>query len=97
MSFYLLWYFLIGALLGNGFPHFIWGVSNTVARSPFGQKSKPIVNICWGMTNFIIATLLSLWQINERTVTSGSLIALLMGFWLMVVMFGLRIKNFLNK
>jgi len=97
MNLSLIWYFLIGALLGNGFPHFIWGVSKTIARSPFGQKSKPIVNLRWGLSNFIVATILSVWQVSQNTVTGVSIITLLIGFWLMVAQFGLGIKRFLNE
>ena len=97
MSLSLIWYFLIGALLGNGFPHFIWGVSKTIAKSPFGQKSKPIVNLRWGLSNFIVATILSIWQITQNTITEESFTALLVGFWLMIAMFGFGINNFLNE
>jgi hypothetical protein len=97
MNLSLIWYFLIGALLGNGFPHFIWGVSKTIARSPFGQKSKPIVSLRWGLSNFIVATILSIWQVSQNTVTRVSIIALLIGFWLMVAQFGFGIKRFLNE
>jgi hypothetical protein len=83
--------------LGNGFPHFIWGVSKTIARSPFGQKSKPIVNLSWGLSNFIVATILSVWQVSQNTVTGVSIITLLIGFWLMVAQFGFGIKRFLNE
>jgi len=96
MHLYYIWYFLIGAFLGNGMPHFIWGVSGVIAKSPFAQKSKPIVNLRWGMVNFIAATLLSLWQIYENTLSPGSLILLLVGFWLMVAMFGFGIKRFIK-
>lgn len=82
--------------LGNGMPHFIWGVSKVIARSPFGQKSKPHVNFRWGMANFIAAALLSFWQILANNFSGGSLLALLIGFWLMAAMFGFRIKQFIN-
>jgi hypothetical protein len=97
MHAYYIWYFVIGGLLGNGFPHFIWGLSKTIARTPFGQKSKPIVSLRWGLSNFIVATLLSFWQISQHTVTGASMIILLIGFWLMVAQFGFGIKRFLNE
>jgi hypothetical protein len=96
MQWTFLWYFLIGAFLGNGMPHFIWGVSRVVAKSPFAQKSKPIVNLRWGMANFIAASLLAIWQIAENSFSSGALLALLIGFWLMVAMFGFGIKRFVQ-
>jgi len=96
MHLYFIWYFLIGGFLGNGMPHFIWGVSKTIARSPFAQKSKPIVNLRWGLANFFAATLLSLWQITQNSFTRGSLIALIIGFWVMILQFGLGMKHFIQ-
>jgi len=96
MHLYYIWYFLIGGFLANGMPHFIWGVSKTIARSPFAQKSKPIVNIRWGLANFIAATVLSFWQISVNNISGGAIIALLIGFWIMVGQFGFGIKQFIN-
>lgn len=93
----LFWYFVIGNLLGNGMPHFIWGRSGTVARSPFGQRSPPRVNLRWGLANFIAASVLCLWRIRRGAPTNQSMIALLLGFWLTVCMFGTRIKRFVNE
>lgn len=75
-------------------PHFIWGISKTVARTPFAQKSPPLVSLRWGLANFIAATILSLWQMTQNTFSQGSLIALILGFWLMVLQFGFGIKRF---
>jgi len=97
MHLYYIWYFLIGGFLGNGMPHFIWGVSKTIARSPFAQKSKPIINFRWGLANFIAATALSFWQIAANNISGGAIIVLLIGFWLMVAQFGFGIKRFLNS
>ena len=97
MHLYYLWYFFIGAFLANGMPHFIWGVSKVVAKSPFAQKSKPAVNFRWGLANFIAATLLALWQISARQESGAAIIALLIGFWLTVAMFGFGIKSFLHS
>jgi hypothetical protein len=97
MHLYYIWYFLIGGFLGNGMPHFIWGVSKTIARSPFAQKSKPIVNFSWGLANFIAATVLSFWQISVSNVSGSAIVALLIGFWLMIGQFGFGIKRFINS
>jgi hypothetical protein len=97
MHIYYIWYFLIGGFLANGMPHFIWGLSNTIARSPFGQQTKPKINFLWGLTNFIAATLLSLWQIYEKTFSSGALLVLLIGFWIMTASFGFGIKRYYLK
>ena len=97
MQLYYIWYFLIGGFLANGMPHFIWGVSQTIAKSPFAQKSKPIVNIRWGLANFIAATVLSIWQISANNISGGAIIALLIGFWVMTATFGFGIKRFINS
>jgi len=97
MHAYYIWYFLIGGFLANGMPHFIWGISKVVARSPFGQRSQPIVNLRWGLANFFAATLLSLWQITQHTFTQGSLIVLIIGFWIIVLQFGFGIKRFIQS
>ena len=94
---YYIWYFLIGGFLANGMPHFIWGVSKTIAKSPFAQKSKPIVNVRWGLANFIAATVLSILQISVNNISGGAIVALLIGFWVMTSTFGFGIKRFLNS
>ena len=35
---FLIWYFVLGFLLGNGVPHFVFGAAGKVFRSPFGQR-----------------------------------------------------------
>ena len=97
MHLYYIWYFLIGGFLANGMPHFIWGVSKTIAKSPFAQKSKPAVNFSWGLANFIVATALSIWQISARNISGGAIVALLIGFWVMTATFGFGIKRFINS
>lgn len=42
------WYFIVGFLLCNGVPHFVFGSAGRVFRSPFGQRSPPRVNVLWG-------------------------------------------------
>ena len=56
---FLIWDFIIGLLLGNGVPHFIFGAAGKIFRSPFGKKSKPKVNVFWGLSNFVLATIIS--------------------------------------
>src|SRR4029077_11043917 len=51
-------FFLAGFFLGNGMPHFIFGRAGKIFRSPFGQKSKPRVNVLWGLANFLLATVI---------------------------------------
>ena len=93
---FLIWYFLIGLLLGNGVPHFVFGAAGKVFRSPFGQKSPPRVNILWGLSNFLLATIISAVLIILNLQSGYSLIALLLGFWLTMLMFWTGIKRFMN-
>ena len=94
---FLIWYFIIGAALGNGVPHFVFGAAGKVFRSPFGQKSSPRVNVLWGLSNFLIATAVSIGLIAFSLYDGYSLIALLAGFGLMMLQFGIGIKKFLNE
>ena len=56
-------YFFAGALLANGVPHFVHGISGKRFQSPFasppgiGESSAP-VNVIWGLANFIIGYVL---------------------------------------
>jgi hypothetical protein len=92
-----IWYFVIGFLLGNGVPHFTFGAAGKVFRSPFGQRSSPRTNVLWGLSNFIAATIISAGLMALKLYGRYSLVALLLGFWLMMLMFGTGIKRFLNE
>ncbi len=96
LQLFLIWYFIIGSLLGNGVPHFVFGAVGKVFRSPFGQKSKPRVNVLWGLSNLFLATIISAGVIYLNLYSGYSLIALLLGFWLTMLMFGTQIKKFVN-
>ncbi|MBP1853363.1 hypothetical protein [Rhizobium halophytocola] len=53
-------HFLAAAILTNGIPHFVNGVSGRRFRTPFvrfggGDLSSPIVNVAWGWLNFLVA------------------------------------------
>ena len=91
-----LWFFLIGFLLANGVPHFVAGASGKFFRSPFGRYSAPKINFGWGLANFIAATLLVVWRITEAAPHKGEWLALLVGFWLAIVMFGAGAKRFVD-
>ena len=97
MDLFLIWYFVMGFLLGNGVPHFAFGAAGKVFRSPFGQKSSPRTNVLWGLSNFVAATIIAASLAVMNLYDSYSLVALLIGFWLMMLMFGTRIKRFLNE
>jgi hypothetical protein len=50
-------YFAAGALLANGVPHFVNGISGKRFQSPFAWppgvgESPPLVNVLWGLANF---------------------------------------------
>ncbi len=96
LQLFLLWYFAVGFLLGNGVPHFAFGAAGKVFRSPFGQRSSPRTNVLWGLSNFIAATVIAAALIALNLYSDYALVALLAGFWLMMLMFGTGIKRFLS-
>jgi len=62
------WYFYLmnfvaGALLANGVPHFVQGISGSPFPTPFAKPpgqggSSPAVNVVWGFGNFVAGLLL---------------------------------------
>ncbi len=97
LELFLIWYFIMGGLLANGVPHFVFGAAGKVFRSPFGQKSKPKVNILWGLSNFVLATIMAIGLVMLNLYSGYALPAMLLGFWLIILMFGTGIKRFLNE
>ena len=97
LDLYDAWYLVIGFLLANGVPHFVFGRAGKIFRSPFGQRSQPRVNVAWGAANFGAATLIGVVLAILGLYDSYSLILLLLGFWLMALNFGFSIKRFLNE
>ena len=68
--------FFAGALLANGIPHYVQGISGHWFQSPFASppgvgESSPVINVLWGFLNFILSGLL-LWRFWPQ----GDLIAL---------------------
>jgi hypothetical protein len=96
LDLFLVWYLIVGFLLGNGVPHFAFGAAGKVFRSPFGQRSAPRTNILWGVSNFIAATVIALALASLGDYDSFAFPVLLLGFWLTMLMFGTRIKKFLS-
>jgi hypothetical protein len=88
---------VLGFLLGNGVPHFVFGAAGKIFRSPFGQKSSPRTNILWGLSNFVAATIIAVGLLILNLYSNYDLVALLTGFWLTMLMFGTGIKRFLNE
>lgn len=76
------WYFYVleflgGALLANGVPHFVQGISGNPFQSPFATppgvgESSPLVNVLWGFGNLLGGGLLLhfFWPQGE-TATGG--------------------------
>jgi hypothetical protein len=94
---FLIWYFIIGFLLANGLPHFVFGAAGKIFRSPFGQRSSPRTNVIWGLSNFVLATVIAAALAALDLYSDYALAALLIGFWLIVLMFGTGIRRFLNE
>ncbi len=51
-------YFFAGAFLVNGVPHFVSGITGKRFQSPFASppgvgESSPLVNVIWGLVNFL--------------------------------------------
>lgn len=52
-------YFFAGVFLANGVPHFVNGISGRPFQSPFAKppgvgESSPVINVIWGLINFVI-------------------------------------------
>ena len=97
LQLFLVWYFILGFLLGNGVPHFAFGAAGKVFRSPFGQRSSPRTNVLWGLSNFVAGSVIAACLAWLNLYSGYALVALLAGFWLMTLMFGTGIKRFLNE
>lgn len=91
-----LWYLFVGFLLGNGMPHFLFGAAGRVFRTPFGKESSPRMNVGWGLFNFMLATVLVWWRISAASPEVSDFVYLLVGFWLVVIMFGALIRKFIS-
>jgi len=91
-----LWYLLIGFLLGNGMPHFLFGSAGKIFRTPFGKESSPRMNMGWGLFNFVLATALVWWSVSAQSPEKSELVFLLVGFWLVVIMFGVSLRRFIS-
>jgi hypothetical protein len=56
-------HFFAGVLLANGVPHFVNGISGRKFQTPFASppgvgESSAVVNVFWGLVNFVIGYLL---------------------------------------
>ena len=77
-------------------PHFVFGAAGKFFRSPFGQRSPPRSNVLWGLSDLTAATVISIGLAAFGDYDGYSLAVLLLGFWLTMLTFGIRIKRFLN-
>lgn len=46
--------FAAGALMTNGLPHFVKGITGQTHMTPFGQPSSALTNVIWGWLNFVV-------------------------------------------
>ena len=81
-------YLVIGTLFTNGLPHFAAGSAGLPFRLFSAVAAAPKVNVIWGMVNFIAATILLTWRLSVETVGRGEVIALVVGLWAGILMFG---------
>jgi drug/metabolite transporter superfamily protein YnfA len=80
-------YFFTGAVLVNGVPHFVKGITGARHMSPFGRDSSAVVNVLWGAANFVVGALLLRW-IDSATEAAAILriVALALGGVFVAVM-----------
>lgn len=84
--------FFAGAFLANAVPHFIHGVSGDPFPSPFANPpgkglSSPIVNVLWGLGNFLVGYLLfRLGRVSSEH--KWNLIVFFAGITMMSIMLG---------
>jgi hypothetical protein len=55
--------FLSGMVLANGVPHFVHGIRGKKFPTPFAKppgvgESPPLVNVLWGVANFLVGGVL---------------------------------------
>lgn len=50
----LIWYFIAGFFVFNGFPHLVKGITGQNHMTPFKRVSPPVLNVAWGFANEII-------------------------------------------
>jgi hypothetical protein len=55
--------FVAGALLANGVPHFVQGISGNWFQTPFAKppgvgESSPVINVVWGFGNMAAGAVL---------------------------------------
>ena len=98
----LLAYFAAGLFLANAVPHFVNGVSGRDFQSPFAKppgvgESPPVINVFWGLINFIIGLVL-LFGVGEfQAGFTPDMLTLLLGFGGMAVFLSLYFGKVRNE
>ncbi len=87
-------YFFAGALLANAVPHFVHGIAGKRFRTPFASppgvgESSPLVNVIWGLINFIAGYVL-IFGVGNFTI-GLNLAALMVGLGVLVTSIGLAL------
>ncbi len=54
------------------------------------------MNVGWGLFNFILATVFVWWRVSIQSLEISDLVFLLVGFWLVVIMFGVSLRRFIS-
>ena len=101
------WYFFLlvflgGAILANGVPHFMKGVSGEPFQSPFAKppgvgESSPLSNVLWGFGNLFAGALLLhfFWPVGDAA--WGGWVAFGMGALLLSIQTSLYFGNVRSK
>ena len=83
-------YFAAGAFFANGVPHFVNGISGNRFQSPFASppgvgQSSALVNVIWGMANFVFGYLLLYGAGSFKTGLTLDALLFGLGFGLMAI------------
>jgi hypothetical protein len=82
--YYFIAHFFAGAFLANGVPHFVQGICGNKFQTPFASppgvgESSALVNVLWGIANFVIAAVLLRYFFVPLPRPLGALIAFALG------------------
>lgn len=98
----LLAYFAAGMFLANAVPHFVNGISGRYFQSPFAKppgvgESPPVINVIWGLINFIVGLMLLFGVGAFQAGFTPDMLALLFGFGVMAVFLSVYFGKVRNK
>ena len=89
---YLL-FFLAGLFGANGIPHFIKGITGEQHMTPFGKPSTAVVNVIWGIANFLLATLFFYCGVGQDHVHLWAVVAGFTGIFFASVSLAIMWRN----